>query len=61
MTYEKVRDIIGSDGQMLSESGEKGTSLYTVTYSWDGEGSANSSAKFIFQNDQLKNKSQVGL
>lgn len=36
MTYEEVKDILGADGDLFSETGEKGTSTYSVTYVWPG-------------------------
>ncbi|EOA3902559.1 MULTISPECIES: hypothetical protein [Bacillus cereus group] len=61
MTYEQVKDIIGSDGTILSESGEKGTEFYTIMYKWEGEGSIGANANFMFQNNKLMNKAQFGL
>jgi len=61
MTYEEVRDIIGSDGVILSESGKKGDPIHKVTYSWNGEGTSDSTSSFLFENEKLKTKSEVGL
>jgi len=61
MTYEQVKEIIGSDGEVISESGEKGTELHTIMYQWKGEGSLGANANFLFQNNQLQNKAQFGL
>lgn len=61
MTYEEVVKIIGGDGNLLSESGEKGTEYYTVMYEYSGEGDLGANANFTFQNDKLQNKSQFGL
>lgn len=55
MTYEQVRNIIGSDGNIISESNNK------ITYSWDGEGTADSKAEFIFSSNKLKSKTEIGL
>jgi hypothetical protein len=58
MRYEQVVEILGQDGEVLSES-EFG-STKTVMYQWKGEGfGANMNA--MFQNDKLINKSQFGL
>lgn len=60
MTYDEVKNIIGSDGSVLSETGEKGTEFYTVIYEWETDG-VFSNANFTFQGDKLLNKSQIGV
>ena len=66
MTYDQVREIIGSDGELSVESGEKGTEYYTVVYTWkesNASGSIGANASFTFQgeNVELKTKAQAGL
>jgi Domain of Unknown Function with PDB structure (DUF3862) len=61
MTYEEVVEIIGSEGEMLSETGEAGTEFHTVIYVWEGEGEFGANANFTFQGGKLMNKSQFGL
>lgn len=61
MSYEQVAGIIGSAGELLSESGSPGDAYYTVMYSWNGEGSTGASANFMFQGGKLQNKAQFGL
>ncbi|MGA5663749.1 hypothetical protein ACPCZR_30585 [Bacillus bombysepticus] len=61
MTYDQVKEIIGSDGEVMSEGGEKGTEYYTVMYMWKGEGSPGANANFMFQGGKLNNKAQFGL
>lgn len=61
MTYEEVVEIIGSEGEVLSETGEKGTDLHTVMYTWEGEGSLGANANLTFQGGELVNKSQFGV
>ena len=60
MAYEKVKSIIGSDGKVLSEYGEKGKSDYTATYEWDGD-NAGEMAMIVFQGNKLQSKNQTGL
>lgn len=60
MSYEEVVKIIGSEGTVMSETGEKGTDLHTVMYEFETDG-AFSSSTMMFQGDKLVNKSQVGL
>jgi hypothetical protein len=60
MSYKDVKTIIGSDGDMMSETGTKGDQYYTVIYDWKAaDGIAN--ATFEFQGDKLQTKSQAGL
>lgn len=58
MTYNEVKNIIGSDGKLLSESEilDIKTEVYYY-YGVDGISNAN----FMFQNNKLISKSQVGL
>jgi len=61
MTYEQVRDIIGGDGEVLSEVGKKDDPYHTIVYVWYGEGLLGANANFTFQNGVLVSKAQVGL
>jgi len=61
MSYDEVKEILGSEGTLLSEVGEKGTELYTAIYRWFGYESAASSANFTFQGDKMELKVQIGL
>ncbi len=61
MSYNEVKEIIGSEGELLSEAGDKGTEFYTVMYSWKGEGSIGANANAMFQNGKLASKAQFGL
>ncbi|MCQ6275792.1 DUF3862 domain-containing protein [Bacillus sp. V3B] len=61
MTYEEVIQIVGGEGNLLSESGEKGTEFYTVMYEYKGEGDLGANANFMFQGNKLQSKSQFGL
>lgn len=62
MTYEEVVEIIGSDGELLSEvyigAGEE---YKTVMYSWKGEGSIGANANITFQGGKVTAKAQIGL
>lgn len=60
MTYEEVVGIIGSEGQVMSETGEKGTDFHTVMYEWETDGFL-SSANFMFQGGKLESKAQMGV
>lgn len=61
MSYDEVKAIIGSDGEVLSETGQAGEQFHTIMYKWDGEKGFGANANFMFQEGKLKNKSQFGL
>lgn len=61
MTYEQVVEIIGTEGEMLSEVGKKGDKIHTVVYMWYGKGGIGANANFTFQGGKLLMKAQVGL
>jgi len=55
MSYRDVAYIIGTEGELLSESGT------TSIYKWDGEGSIGANANVTFQDNKLVGKAQAGL
>ncbi|MCA1058129.1 DUF3862 domain-containing protein [Rossellomorea aquimaris] len=61
MTLEEVIDIVGGEGEIISETGEEGTDLHTVMYSYQGKGSLGANVSLMFQGNKLQNKSQAGL
>jgi len=61
MSYEEVKEIIGGECTLESESGEKGTALYTVMYGCDGEGELGANVQLMFQGGKLDSKTQMGL
>lgn len=61
MTYEEVVAIIGGEGEVMSEVGEKGTPYYSIMYKYDGEKGFGSNANFTFQANKLQAKAQFGL
>ncbi|HDR7611424.1 TPA: DUF3862 domain-containing protein [Bacillus mycoides] len=61
MSYDEVKSIIGSDGEVLSETGQAGEQFHTIMYKWDGEKGFGANANFMFQKGKLQNKSQFGL
>ncbi|RJS60154.1 DUF3862 domain-containing protein [Bacillus sp. PK3_68] len=61
MSYDEVTQIIGGEGEKLSESGEEGSEFHTVIYSYNGEGGLGANANFTFQGGKLMNKAQMGL
>ncbi len=58
MSYKEAVEILGAEGEVLSESEIGGTK--TVMYSWAGSSFA-SSMNAMFQNNKLISKAQMGL
>ena len=61
MTYLAVKSIIGSDGQLQWDSGEKGSNTYAAQYRWEGTGTSESYANLTFRDGKLEMKIQFGL
>lgn len=61
MTYEEVVAIIGGEGDVMSEVGEKGTAYYTIMYMYEGEKGIGANANLTFQAGKLNMKAQFGL
>jgi cytoskeletal protein RodZ len=59
MSRQQVADIVGSPGEVISQSDMAGIS--TVMVKWDGSGSLGANANAMFQNDKLISKAQLGL
>lgn len=60
MSYEEVVAVIG-EGEIMSETGEKGDQFYTVMYSWEGSGDLGANMTAMFQGNKLQSKAQMGL
>lgn len=61
MSYEEAVEIIGVEGELISETGSKGDQFYTVMYQWDGESGFGANANAMFQGGKLESKAQFGL
>jgi outer membrane protein assembly factor BamE (lipoprotein component of BamABCDE complex) len=61
MTYEQVQQIAGGEGEILSESGQKGTDLYTIMVQYEGNGDLGANVSLMFQGNKLQTKAQFGL
>lgn len=61
MDYQEVTNIVGSSGELVSESGMSGSDYYTQLRSWEGEGSLGANATVMFQGGVVVSKSQFGL
>lgn len=59
MSYEEVVDILGGEGELLSQAGEG--EFKTEMYKWDGEGGFGANMNVTFQNGQVQSKAQMGL
>lgn len=61
MTYDEVKEIIGSDGSLYMELGDKGSDDYMAIYIWEGSGDGSASLGFGKKDAKLLSKSQYGL
>lgn len=59
--YATVMDIIGFDGEMLTESGDKGTDNYNCIYKWVGKGPMGANAVVSFIGNKVYAKTQYQL
>lgn len=59
MTYQEVVDIIGGEGEIVTETGKKGSDMYGMGVMYKGKDGAN--ATFIFLGNKLESKSQYEL
>lgn len=62
MTYDEVVEVIGSEGEVLSEVDlDIGEQYETIMYMWKGEGSLGANANITFQGGKVTAKAQIGL
>lgn len=62
MEYQEVFDIVGGRGEVVSEfESSFGDEHYTITFSWDGEGSLLANAHVTFEGGKVRSKIQYGL
>lgn len=59
MTYDDVKQIIGSEGSLTSTTSVKDSTV--EIYTWYGNGNAGSNANVTFTNDSVTGKAQIGL
>lgn len=59
MTYDEVKEIVGSEGTVSSQVESNGYKIVIIT--WYGNGPAGSNANVTFTNDSVSGKAQVGL
>ncbi|WP_378126232.1 DUF3862 domain-containing protein [Cohnella boryungensis] len=58
MTYKEIIEIVGGEGELVSESGKEGDDLYATAVMYQGK---TGTASFVFLKDELQTKSQFGL
>ncbi|WP_282936662.1 hypothetical protein [Paenibacillus sp. RC67] len=61
MTYEEVKSIVGGEGKLITETGDKATPEYTATYQYTAEGNPNGQAKITFRSNKCTSKSEASL
>lgn len=62
MSYDEVKKIIGSDGENIFESGDKGTDEYSISYMWLGKNGGEATIGFSGKSElKVLLKSQSGL
>jgi|GEM_PF-2368315 len=61
MSYDEVRSIVGSDGELLSEIGMEEDPFYSIIYFWSGQGVLGANANVTFQDGEVISKAQYGL
>ena len=61
MTYEQVKEIIGSDGTLTSDVSIGDEKYHTQIYMWYGNTITGGNANVTFQNGKVVGKAQVGL
>lgn len=59
MSYDEVKEIIGSEGSLTSSVTFNGITIQI--YTWYGNGITGSNANVTFTNDSVTGKAQVGL
>lgn len=59
MSYEEVKEIVGSPGTVSSQTESNNISIIIIT--WYGNGVAGSNANVTFTNNAVTSKAQVGL
>lgn len=60
MSYEEVKQLLGSEGEVIQEYGEKGTPTYKVDYAWSGKNSK-SMGRVTFLGGKVRSTFQNGL
>ena len=60
-TYEKVKGLLGDTGEVVTESGIKGSKSYTVTYLYHVKSPSGGELFLAFKDDKLVNKMEVNL
>lgn|GEM_PF-1726611 len=60
-TYEKIKSLLGGTGEVVTESGKKGSKDYTVTYLCHVKSPSSGEVFLAFKDNILVNKMEVNL
>ncbi len=60
MSYKTVTELLGGDGILQSEAGEKGSETYVSVYKWDGK-TEKSYIIVVMRGDMITSKTQAGM
>jgi hypothetical protein len=60
-TYDKIKNLLGGIGEVITEKGTKGSKDYTVTYLIHVKSPSNAEVFLAFKDDKLVNKMEVNL
>ncbi|WP_379968313.1 hypothetical protein [Ectobacillus sp. sgz5001026] len=60
MSYDEVKQLLGSEGDIINESGEKGTPTYKVDYAWPGK-TSRTMGRVTFLDGKVRSTFQNGL
>lgn len=60
-TYEKIKSLLGGTGEVVTESGTKGSKNYTVTYLCHVKSPSGGEVFLAFKDNKLVNKMEVNL
>ncbi|KFM98839.1 hypothetical protein D0U04_20320 [Bacillus clarus] len=60
MTYKEVKELIGFEGNLLIEEGEKNSTQYKQTFAWRGN-APKSFVEITFLDGKVRSKTQQGL
>ncbi|MDM5188651.1 DUF3862 domain-containing protein [Bacillus sp. DX4.1] len=60
MSYNEVKELVGCEGDLLTEYGEKNAANYQQTFAWKGN-APQSFAEITFSKGKVRSKTQRGL
>ena len=60
MTYDQVKEVLGAEGTLQTEAGEKGSESHLLIYTWRGT-EKDAIAVVMFQGGIVTSQTQIGL